>query len=96
MNRRLPKFGFTNRFRVEYQTINVGRLQELADENLFENNVVDFDTLWNLRIINKKNMPVKILGVGELTAALTVKADGFSGTAKQKIESAGGAAEING
>lgn len=94
INRRLPKFGFFNRFRTAYQIVNVGTLQEISDR--IEGNEVDFDTLLNLGIINKKRMPLKILGNGEINAALTVKADKVTNSAKEKIESAGGTVIING
>lgn len=96
LSRRVPKFGFTNNFRVEYQEVNVSRLQELADKNAFENNIVNKEILYNLKVIRKKKLPVKILGVGELTAALQVTADAFTQTAKNKIESNGGLAIVNG
>lgn len=96
LSRRVPKFGFTNNFRVEYQEVNVSRLQELAEKNAFENNVVNKEVLYNLRVIRKKKLPVKILGVGELTVALQVTADAFTQTAKNKIESNGGSAIVNG
>lgn len=95
LNRRLPKFGFFNKFRVEYQIVNLDTLQRLADENKFEANKVDFDTLINLGVISKKRVPLKILGNGELTAALEVTAHGFSRTAKEKIESVGGKVTVN-
>lgn len=96
INRRLPKFGFFNRFRTEYQIVNVSTLQELADNNVFEGKVVDFDILFKLGIINKKTLPLKILGNGELNTALEVKADKFTNSAKEKIESAGGTVVVNG
>ncbi len=96
INRRLPKFGFFNRFRTAYQIVNVSTLQELADNNKFDGNDVDFDTLLNLGIINKKNMPLKILGNGEINSALNVKADKVTNSAKEKIESAGGTVVVNG
>lgn len=95
MNRRLPKFGFDNPFRVDYQTVNVGTLQELADNNKIQNKV-DFNILMELGVISKSRMPLKILGNGELKASLEVVADKFSNSAKEKIESAGGKAVNNG
>ncbi|MDT3738924.1 MAG: 50S ribosomal protein L15 [Candidatus Kapabacteria bacterium] len=95
INRRLPKFGFFNRFRVEYQTVNVSRLQELIDNNLIESNSVNFETLYQLGVIKKSNLPLKILGNGEITATLSVSAHSFSESAKQKIESAGGTVIVN-
>jgi large subunit ribosomal protein L15 len=83
--RRLPYLrGFKNRWRVEYQVINVRDLNEWpADEE------VTIETLIATRAINK-NRPLKILGDGDLTAKLTVHAHKFSGSARQKIEAAGG------
>lgn len=95
INRRLPKFGFFNRFRVEYQTVNVSRLQELVDNNSFENNSVNFESLYNLGVIKKRNLPLKILGNGEISASLSVEAHSFSESAKNKIESAGGTVTVN-
>lgn len=95
LHRRLPKFGFFNRFRVEYQVVNLDTLQRLAESNQLPDNTVNFDTLFGLRVINNKNMPVKILGNGELKSALTVEAHNFSESAKQKIEQAGGKVIVN-
>jgi len=95
LHRRLPKFGFFNRFRVEYQAVNVETLQELSDNNLLPDNKVDFDILFKLRVINKRSVPLKILGNGELKKAFTVEAHSFSDSAKQKIESAGGVVIVN-
>jgi len=95
INRRLPKFGFFNRFRVEYQTVNVCTLQELVDNQVLEGNTVDFETLLNLGIIKKRTLPLKVLGNGEISVALTVSAHKFSESAKQKIETAGGTVTVN-
>ena len=95
LNRRLPKFGFFNRNRVEFQVVNVGKLQELFDKNKFDGNKVSFDVLCNLGVISKKNLPLKVLGTGELKASLTVEAHSFSASAKQKIETAGGTVTIH-
>lgn len=96
LSRRVPKFGFKNPFRTEYQEVNIARLQELAQNNAFTDNVVNKEILYNLRVIRKKNKPVKILGVGELTIPLQVTADAFTQSAKTKIESIGGTAIVNG
>jgi len=93
MNRRLPKFGFFNRFRVEYQIINVAELQELFDNNRISSNV-DFDSLFKIGLI-RKDVPLKILGNGNLTASLNIVADRFSESAKLKIETAGGTVKVN-
>lgn len=88
LQRRVPKFGFTNINQKEYQIINVGRLQELVDEKRLTD-TVDFDTLVNLGIVGKKEQ-VKVLGNGELKTKLTVHAHKFTASAKAAIENAGG------
>lgn len=94
MNRRIPKFGFNNRFRVEYQVINVARLQELAEKNIIKDNKVNFEILYKSGLLSKKDMPLKILGNGDIKTAITVEAHKFSESAKKKIESAGGTVVI--
>ncbi len=94
INRRLPKFGFNNRFRVEYQVINVSVLQSLVDTNKIEDKNVSFDLLYSLGVLSKKDIPVKILGNGEITASINVEAHKFSESAKSKIESAGGTIKL--
>lgn len=87
--RRLPKRGFTNRNSKEIVGINVSALEK------FENGaVVTVDTLIETRIVRNPRDGVKILGNGELTKKLTVKANAFSEGAKAKIEAAGGTCEV--
>jgi len=89
LQRRLPKLpGFKNRFRTEYHIVNVARL-DVFDKG----SVVDAEALASRRIISKRNLPVKILGNGEITKSLTVKVDAISATARAKIEKAGGKVE---
>ena len=86
--RKLPKRGFKNRFAVNYAIVNV------ADLNKFENGaVVDLEALLAAKIVRKELDGLKVLGNGELTKKLTVKATVFSATAKEKIEAAGGKTE---
>lgn len=84
--KRMPfKRGFTNIWRTTYQVVNVEQLNDWpADRE------VSPDTLLEARAVRKKNQPVKVLGDGELTVALTVHAHKFSASARQKIEAAGG------
>ena len=89
IQRRLPKFGFTNPTRVEYKAINVAMLQSLAESHNLS--VITVDTLREAGFINK-NQLVKILGNGELTAKLEVSAHAFSKSAIAKIEAVGGTA----
>ena len=87
--RRLPKRGFKNRNTLEIVSINVSVLEK------FENGAtVDVDALVQSGVISNPKDGVKILGNGELTKKLTVKANAFSATAKEKIEAAGGKAEV--
>lgn len=91
LQRRVPKFGFKNINRKEYQGINLDTLQGLVDEKKVKD-TVDFETLVVLGLCGKNEM-VKILGRGELKAKLTVTAHKFTATAKAAIEAAGGTAE---
>lgn len=87
---RLPKLpGFKNRNRVEYAVVNVSRLDSLYAVG----DVVDIDSLFAKRVIKSKTVPVKVLGDGEITKALSVKVDKISDAAKTKIEAAGGTVE---
>ena len=86
---RLPKRGFTNKWRVEYATVNVERL------NIFEDGeVVSPVELIQAGILKNVQDGVKILGNGEITKKLTVRANKFTETAKEKIEAAGGKVEV--
>ena len=86
--RKLPKRGFKNRFAVNYAIVNVSALNKFEDGA-----VVDLETLVEKRIVRKPLDGLKVLGNGELTKKLTVKATVFSATAKEKIEAAGGKTE---
>ena len=90
LQRRVPKFGFTNINRVEYQGINLDTLQQLVDDKKVKD-TVDFDTLFTNRLAGKNDL-VKILGRGELKAKLKVSAHKFTASAKAAIEAAGGEA----
>jgi large subunit ribosomal protein L15 len=90
LQRRVPKFGFTNINRVAYQGVNLDTLQELVDNKKIKD-AVDFQTLVDLGLAGK-NEVVKILGRGELKSKLTVTAHKFTASAKAAIEAAGGEA----
>ncbi len=91
LQRRVPKFGFTNINRVEYHGINLDTLQKLVDAKIATDNV-NIEMLRENGLLGKKQK-VKILGRGELNAKLTVEADKFSKTAKEAIEAKGGEAK---
>lgn len=90
LQRRVPKFGFTNINRIEYQGINLDTLQSLVDDKKIKD-TVDFESLFANRLIGKNDL-VKILGRGELKSKLKVSAHKFTATAKAAIEAAGGEA----
>lgn len=89
LTRRLPKRGFTNIFAKVYSTVNLSDLESFEDGT-----VVDAALLKEKRIIRKMNDGLKILGNGDITHKLTVKADKFTKSAEQKIIAAGGNAEV--
>ncbi len=88
--RRMPyKRGFTNIFRTDYEILNVDRLAALGLEG-----TITPEALLERGVIDSLDLPVKILGNGELSAPLHVRAHKFSASARQKIEAAGGTAEV--
>lgn len=91
LQRRVPKFGFTNMNRVEYKGINLDTLQTLVDKTKVSE--INLEVLRENGLASKNDL-VKILGRGELKASLKVTANGFSASAKAAIEAAGGSVEI--
>jgi large subunit ribosomal protein L15 len=91
LQRLVPKFGFKNVNRVEYKAINLSTLQTLAEKENITN--IDIQSLMDAGFIGK-NDKVKILGNGELSLKLDIKAHAFSESAKSKIESLAGTTEI--
>jgi large subunit ribosomal protein L15 len=89
LQRRVPKFGFRNRNRVEYKGINLDTLQTLVDDKKVE--MIDPEILVSVGLASK-NDRIKILGRGELSAKVEVKAHGFSASAKAAVEGKGGTA----
>lgn len=90
LQRRVPKFGFTNINRKEYQGINLDTLQQMVDDKKIKD-TADLDTFVTFRLAGKNEL-VKILGRGELKAKLKVTAHKFTASAKAAIEAAGGEA----
>jgi len=85
--RRLPKRGFTNLNRVEYQVVNLYQLEALEEAEITP------DVLFALRLVTRATLPIKILGTGNLTRKISVAAHAFSESAKSKIEAAGGSVQ---
>ncbi len=90
LHRRLPKRGFVNIFRTEYEVVNLEKLANLGDSEITP------DVLRKAGMISSRRALVKVLGQGELSKALTVHAHKFSKSAQEKIEKAGGKAVVSG
>ena len=90
LQRRIPKFGFTNIFKVYYQLVNLNALQRIADEKKLNDDVLNAVALRKLGLIKSTKKPVKVLGKGVIKVKVNLEVDAFSETAKEKIEAAGG------
>ncbi|MFQ5736810.1 MAG: 50S ribosomal protein L15 [Thermodesulfobacteriota bacterium] len=90
LQRKLPKRGFTNIFKVKNRFVNLSEISAAFKAG----DVVDASGLVEKGLIKKKGGPVKVLGNGELGVSITVKANSFSKSAAEKIKAAGGAAEV--
>jgi large subunit ribosomal protein L15 len=90
LHRRVPKRGFHNPFRVEYAVVNLDTLAEVFDAG----SEVTPDVLRERGLVRETNVPVKVLGRGDISKKLTVRAHKFSGSAAKKIEAAGGSTEV--
>ncbi len=90
LHRRLPKRGFTNIFKKQFAIVNLGRLEKLEGDSF------TIDTMLSLGLINKVYDGVKVLGTGVLTRKITVEAHHFSKSALEKIQQAGGTAQMIG
>jgi len=88
LHRRLPKRGFTNIFKTEYEVVNLERLAS------FDEKEITPEVLRKAGVVSKKNSLVKVLGQGELSKAITVHAHRFSKSAQEKIEKAGGKVQV--
>ena len=90
LHRRLPKRGFTNIFKEEYAIVNLGRLDKL------EGDAFNAERLMELGVIKKPGKGLKVLGTGQLTRKVTIEAHQFSKSAMEKIQKAGGTAQVVG
>jgi len=89
LQRRLPKRGFRNVNRIEYEVVNIGRLGGFA-----AGAVVDREAMWKAGLVSRRGQPVKLLGSGELKLALTMRVDAASEGATKAVEKAGGRIEL--
>ena len=90
LQRRIPKFGFTNIFKKEFQRVNVDSLQKLVDSKKLKEGVINAESLKAAGLISSLKTPVKLLGNGEIKAKLQIEVNAFSQSAKEKVEAAGG------
>ena len=90
LQRRVPKFGFTNIFKVYYQVVNLNSLQKLVEDKKLKKGLVNIDTLKAVGIVSNNKQPVKVLGNGEIKSKLQIEVNTFSQSAKEKIEAVGG------
>lgn len=89
LQRRVPKRGFTNIFKKEYQIVNLASLSKCRDQEVISPGVMKDSGL-----IKKMDLPVKILGDGEISGSIIVQANAFSKKARERIEALGGKAEV--
>ena len=94
LQRRVPKFGFKNINRVEYNVLNLGGIQKLIDSGKIKETAVDIKYFQDFGFVKDSRKPLKILGNGELKSKLEISANSFSKSAKEKIENLGGKAII--
>ncbi|GIK22367.1 MAG: 50S ribosomal protein L15 [Ignavibacteriota bacterium] len=90
LQRRIPKFGFTNIFKIEYQVVNLNALQRLADLNKITDQNLNAEELKKLGLVSSTKKPIKVLGKGDIKTKLNLTVNDFSKSAQQKIEAAGG------
>lgn len=90
LQRRIPKFGFTNIFKVYFQVVNIDSLQKLVEEKKLKEGVINAETLKAAGLVSSLTVPIKLLGNGEVKAKFQVEVNHFSQSAKEKIEAAGG------
>jgi large subunit ribosomal protein L15 len=92
LQRRIPKFGFTNRFRVEYQAINVQKISDFIEAGKLSDTITIAD-LVNSGLADD-NDRIKLLGTGEIDTKISIEIHACSGSAREKVEDAGGSVEV--
>lgn len=94
LQRRVPKVGFKSPFKTVFQVVNVADLQKLVDDSKLTDQKVDSAFLYKCGLIRSGIKPFKVLGQGEIKAKVTIEANSFSNSAKEKIEAVGGITSI--
>ena len=90
LQRRVPKFGFTNIFKIEYQVVNLSSLQRLVDAKRISSQVLNAEELKKLGLVSSSKKPIKVLGKGDIKSKVNLEVTDYSKSAQQKIEAAGG------
>ncbi len=93
LQRRIPKFGFTNKFKVYYQIVNIDSLEKVIATKKLGDKIVTPEILKEFGLISSTKVPVKLLGNGEIKTKVKIQVNSFSQSAKSKIEAAGGSIE---
>jgi large subunit ribosomal protein L15 len=93
LQRRIPKFGFTNIFKAYYQIVNVDLIEKLVISKKLKETVINPEILKKHGLISSTKSPVKLLGNGDLKTKLIIQVNAFSRTAKDKVEAVGGTIE---
>jgi large subunit ribosomal protein L15 len=94
LQRRVPKFGFKNVNRIEFNTLNLGKIQKLIDDGKITDTALSAKFFLDFGFVKDSKKPLKILGNGDLKTKLEISANSFSKSAKEKIENLGGKAII--
>ena len=90
LQRRVPKFGFTNIFKVEYQVVNLNSIQRLIVASVIKDQTLNAEELKKLGLVSSSKKPIKVLGKGDIKSKVSIEVTDFSKSAQQKIEAAGG------
>ena len=90
LQRRVPKFGFTNIFKVEYQVVNLNSIQRLIVASVIKDQTLNAEELKKLGLVSSSKKPIKVLGKGDIKSKVSMEVNDFSKSAQQKIEAAGG------
>jgi len=90
LQRRVPKFGFTNIFKVEYQIVNLNSLQKLFEAKVIKDQTLNADELKKLGLVSSTKKPIKLLGKGDIKTKVNIQVNAFSKSAQQKVEAVGG------
>lgn len=94
LQRRIPKFGFTNIFKIRYQIVNLNSLQRFAENKKIDIDIIKAEDLKRFGLISTLKKPVKVLGKGDLKSKLNLEVNACSNSAREKIESVGGSIKI--